>query len=55
MGRALRWGMAAALAGLALWYASYYTTVVVWELRKLFAWLAVPLLAGATAGRCGRR
>ncbi|MEV6685021.1 hypothetical protein AB0N28_06725 [Streptomyces sp. NPDC051130] len=42
--------MAAVLAGLALWYASYYTTVVVWELRKLFAWLAVPLLAGATAG-----
>ncbi|GHB51493.1 hypothetical protein GCM10010347_21620 [Streptomyces cirratus] len=50
MGRALRWAIAVLLAGLALWYASYYTTIVVWELRKIFAWLAAPLLAGATAG-----
>lgn len=53
MGRALRWGIAVLLAGLALWYASYYTTVVVWELRKIFAWLAVPLLVALPPGRCG--
>ncbi|MGR8009016.1 hypothetical protein [Streptomyces hypolithicus] len=35
--------------GLALWYASYLTTIMVWELRKIFFWLAVPLLAFALA------
>ncbi|WP_405706101.1 hypothetical protein OG264_03440 [Streptomyces xanthophaeus] len=32
-----------------LWYASYFTTIVVWEVRKLFAWLALPALAAAAA------
>ncbi|MFJ6783088.1 hypothetical protein [Streptomyces yangpuensis] len=35
------------VAGFVLWYASYYTTVLVWELRKLLAWFALPLLAVA--------
>ncbi|WP_420078073.1 hypothetical protein ACN6AT_01275 [Streptomyces sp. JL4002] len=47
MGRALRWGLTVLVAGFWLWYASYYTTIAVWELRKLFAWFALPLLAGA--------
>ncbi|MFF1556276.1 hypothetical protein [Streptomyces sp. NPDC058279] len=50
MGRALRWGTGILLAGLALWYGSYYTTIVVWELRKLLAWLAAPLLVAVAAG-----
>ncbi|MEU6057480.1 hypothetical protein [Streptomyces sp. NPDC047097] len=49
MSRALRGGLLALLAvvlvGLVLWYASYYTTIVVWEVRKLLPWLAVPLVA----------
>ncbi|MEU7555385.1 hypothetical protein AB0B01_24095 [Streptomyces sp. NPDC044571] len=49
MGRAVRWGTAVLLAGLAVWYGSYYTTIVVWELRKIFAWLSAPLLAAASA------
>ncbi|MGW6708967.1 hypothetical protein ACWGDE_29320 [Streptomyces sp. NPDC054956] len=44
MGRALRVGLFVVLAGLFLWYASYFTTIVVWELRKIFSWLAAPLL-----------
>lgn len=47
MGRALRVGIPVILAGLALWYASYYTTIMVWELRKIVSWLAVPLLFAA--------
>lgn len=45
MGRALRVGIGVLLAGFVLWYGSYYTTIAVWELRKLFAWFALPLLA----------
>ncbi|WP_405977013.1 hypothetical protein [Streptomyces sp. NBC_00158] len=48
MGRALRMGVPAGvvvLVGCAPLYAPYYSTVLVWELRKLFAWLALPLLA----------
>ncbi|MBT2448676.1 hypothetical protein J7F03_16575 [Streptomyces sp. ISL-43] len=44
MGRALRVGLPVLLAGCVLWYASYYTTIVVWETRNLFSWLAAPLL-----------
>jgi hypothetical protein len=47
MARALRWGISLLLLGLALWYGSYVTTLVWWELRKLFAWLSLPLLAAA--------
>ncbi|MFE1793580.1 hypothetical protein ACFW7J_35145, partial [Streptomyces sp. NPDC059525] len=50
MGRALRIGIPVAVVALlacAPLYAPYYTTVLVWELRKLFAWLALPLLAAA--------
>ncbi|MEV7832292.1 hypothetical protein AB0P12_17010 [Streptomyces subrutilus] len=50
MGRALRWGIPIILAGLAVWYASYVTTIVVWELRKLLSWLAAPLLVAAFVG-----
>lgn len=42
--------LAAALLGLLLWYGSYYTTILVWELRKLAAWLAAPLLLAAAIG-----
>ncbi|MFJ4776271.1 hypothetical protein [Streptomyces sp. NPDC088762] len=50
MNRALRVGLAVLPAGFVLWYASYYTTIAVWELRKLFAWFALPVLASvATA------
>ncbi|OKI54437.1 hypothetical protein [Streptomyces sp. MJM1172] len=45
MGRALRIGIPVILVGLFLWWASYFTTIVAWELRKIFAWLAAPLLA----------
>ncbi|MFE9773567.1 hypothetical protein ACFYOV_18230 [Streptomyces sp. NPDC005931] len=48
MGRTLRVGLPVllitVLAGLFLWYASYATTIMVWELRKIFSWLAAPLL-----------
>ncbi|MFJ3925178.1 hypothetical protein [Streptomyces sp. NPDC090022] len=50
MGRTLRvviGVLVAAVAGFVLWYASYVTTIVVWELRKLFAWFALPVLAVA--------
>lgn len=50
MGRALRVGLPVLLAGLAFWYGSYYTTIAVWELRKLLSWLAAPLLATALVG-----
>ncbi|OKK22022.1 hypothetical protein AMK16_01935 [Streptomyces sp. CB00455] len=50
MGRSLKVGIPLLLAGFALWYASYVTTIVVWELRKLLSWLALPLLvAGLVA------
>ncbi|MFH7596766.1 hypothetical protein WDV06_16945 [Streptomyces racemochromogenes] len=48
MGRALRVGIpvgGVVLVACAPLYAPYYSTVLVWELRKLFAWLALPLLA----------
>ncbi len=32
------------------WYASYTTTVVVWELRKLVTWLVAPALVALLAG-----
>ncbi|MFE2141161.1 hypothetical protein ACFXA3_05280 [Streptomyces sp. NPDC059456] len=47
MGRALRVGIPVLLLGLFLWWASYATTIIAWELRKLFSWFAAPLLAGA--------
>lgn len=47
MGRALRVGITVVVVGFALWWASYYTTIAVWELRKAFAWFALPLLAAA--------
>ncbi|MFB6613856.1 hypothetical protein ACIGFK_20125 [Streptomyces sp. NPDC085524] len=47
MGRVLRVGIAVVVAGFVFWWASYYTTIAVWELRKLFAWFALPLLAAA--------
>ncbi|MEU8775506.1 hypothetical protein [Streptomyces sp. NPDC048606] len=47
MGRMVRVGLAVVVAGFLLWYGSYYTTILVWEVRKLLAWLALPLL---TAG-----
>ncbi|MCX4529594.1 MULTISPECIES: hypothetical protein [unclassified Streptomyces] len=47
MGRALKTGLPVLLVGLFLWWASYFTTIVVWEARKIFAWLAAPLLAAA--------
>ncbi|MGW5848923.1 hypothetical protein ACWFQ8_13395 [Streptomyces sp. NPDC055254] len=50
MGRALRIAIPVLLAAAALWYASYVTTIALWELRKLFSWLAAPLVAtGAVA------
>ncbi|MEU6863444.1 hypothetical protein ABZ924_09255 [Streptomyces sp. NPDC046876] len=50
MSRAMRMGIPAGLvilAACAPLYAPYYTTILVWELRKFFAWLALPLLAAA--------
>ncbi|MFG2621171.1 hypothetical protein ACGFXC_26500 [Streptomyces sp. NPDC048507] len=44
MARLLRVAIPVLLLGLLLWYASYVTTIAVWELRKLFSWLSVPLL-----------
>ncbi|MBW5482254.1 hypothetical protein [Streptomyces bambusae] len=46
-GRVLRGGLWLGVAGFVFWYASYYTTILVWELRKIFAWFALPLLAAA--------
>ncbi|MEW1632980.1 hypothetical protein AB0469_02790 [Streptomyces sp. NPDC093801] len=49
MSRALRVGMTlggvVVVAACVPLFAPYYSTVLVWELRKLFAWLALPLLA----------
>ncbi len=53
MGRAWRWGLTLLVAGVVLWYASYYTTILVWELRKLLAWFALPLLAVACCVAAG--
>ncbi|MFE2288596.1 hypothetical protein ACFXDJ_31075 [Streptomyces sp. NPDC059443] len=50
MGRILRVALPVLLVGLALWYGSYYTTVLVWELRKLVSWLAAPLLLAGAVG-----
>ncbi|MEV7723580.1 hypothetical protein AB0P15_02455 [Streptomyces sp. NPDC087917] len=47
MARAWKVAIPVLLLGLALWYASYLTTITVWELRKLFSWLSVPLLVAA--------
>ncbi|WP_284581461.1 hypothetical protein [Streptomyces sp. 2P-4] len=52
MDRILRIGIPAAAAALVLlapWYAPYYSTIAVWELRKALSWLAVPVLAAALA------
>uniref|UniRef100_A0AAU2K0T4 Uncharacterized protein n=1 Tax=Streptomyces sp. NBC_00049 TaxID=2903617 RepID=A0AAU2K0T4_9ACTN len=50
MGRVLRVGLAVVVVGFGLWYASYVTTIAVWELRKLFAWFALPLIAAGCTG-----
>ncbi|MFI8266516.1 MULTISPECIES: hypothetical protein [unclassified Streptomyces] len=42
--RALWVGTPVLLAGLFFWWASYATTIIVWEGRKLLSWLAAPLL-----------
>ncbi|MFK0216598.1 hypothetical protein ACIQWN_00240 [Streptomyces vinaceus] len=42
--RALWVGIPVLLAGLFFWWASYATTIIVWEGRKLLSWLAAPLL-----------
>ncbi|WP_030773482.1 hypothetical protein [Streptomyces sp. NRRL F-2664] len=47
MARAWGWGLTVLTTAFVLWYASYYTTVMVWELRKLFAWFALPLFTVA--------
>lgn len=44
MKRAWQVGLPVLLAGLFLWWASYFTTIVIWEFRKILSWLAVPLL-----------
>ncbi|GIE77991.1 hypothetical protein Aph02nite_39410 [Actinoplanes philippinensis] len=45
MGRALRWVVPlAGIIALVVWWASYATTIVVWELRKLTPWLVLVLL-----------
>ncbi|MET9604831.1 hypothetical protein ABZZ17_07150 [Streptomyces sp. NPDC006512] len=47
MGRRLiRIVIPGALLLFALWYGSYYTTILVWELRKLFSWIWLPVLLG---------
>ncbi|MGI5447895.1 hypothetical protein ACQEVM_19455 [Streptomyces sp. CA-243310] len=44
MGRVWRVLLAVLFAGFVLWYASYYTTIMVWEGRKILSWLAPPVL-----------
>ncbi|KOU82855.1 hypothetical protein MRQ86_01355 [Streptomyces sp. MMS21 TC-5] len=53
MTRAWGWGLTALATAFVLWYASYYTTIMVWELRKLFAWFSLPLLAVAACIAAG--
>ncbi|MFI7648608.1 hypothetical protein ACIBTZ_21335 [Micromonospora sp. NPDC049460] len=53
MHRALRMGtpiFLLILLGAVGWYASYATTVLVWELRKLVPWLVAPALLALLAG-----
>ncbi|MEU5721919.1 hypothetical protein ABZ783_08850 [Micromonospora sp. NPDC047738] len=50
MGRALRVGLPVLLLGAVGWYASYATTILVWELRKLVPWLIAPALVALLAG-----
>ncbi|MEO3781030.1 hypothetical protein ABGB16_30385 [Micromonospora sp. B11E3] len=53
MSRTLRVGtpiLLLLLLGAVAWYASYATTVLVWELRKLLPWLAAPALLALLAG-----
>ncbi|MCW3816193.1 hypothetical protein ONA91_17250 [Micromonospora sp. DR5-3] len=53
MGRALRVGtpfFLLLLLGAIAWYASYATTILVWELRKLVPWLVAPALLALLAG-----
>ncbi|WP_229402238.1 hypothetical protein [Micromonospora okii] len=38
------------LLGAVAWYASYATTIAVWELRKLLPWLVAPALVALLAG-----
>ncbi|HEY0699108.1 MAG TPA: sulfite exporter TauE/SafE family protein [Micromonospora sp.] len=50
MGRALRFGIPVVLLLLLGWYASYATTILLWELRKLVPWLIAPALVALLAG-----
>ncbi|GAA2710150.1 hypothetical protein ACFY2R_27940 [Micromonospora olivasterospora] len=51
MGRALRVVIPVLLLLLGVaWYASYATTIAVWELRKLLPWLVAPALVAVLAG-----
>ncbi|MEU8664449.1 hypothetical protein [Actinoplanes philippinensis] len=49
MGRALRWILPLAGIALFLWWASYATTIVLWELRKLTPWLVLLTLVAVLA------
>jgi len=49
MMRALRWGIPLVLLGLFVWWASYATTIFVWELRKAMPWLTLPALVALLA------
>ncbi|KJY16594.1 MULTISPECIES: hypothetical protein [Streptomyces] len=53
MARAWGWVLTALATAFVLWYASYYTTIMVWELRKLFAWFSLPLLTVACCVAAG--
>ncbi|MFE9466762.1 hypothetical protein ACFYNW_24395 [Streptomyces virginiae] len=53
MARAWGWGLTALATAFVLWYASYYTTIMVWELRKLFAWFSLPVSAVACCVAAG--
>ncbi|MFF3868042.1 hypothetical protein [Micromonospora sp. NPDC001898] len=50
MGRTLRVGIPILLLAAVGWYASYVTTILVWEVRKLVPWLVAPVLVALFAG-----
>ncbi|MER5705027.1 hypothetical protein ABT023_24185 [Micromonospora sp. NPDC002296] len=50
MGRTLRVGIPILLLAAVGWCASYATTVLVWEVRKLVPWLVAPALVALLAG-----
>ncbi|MFC4063358.1 hypothetical protein [Actinoplanes subglobosus] len=55
MGRALWWGLPVlAVTVLLLWWASYVTTIAVWELRNLTPWLVLAVLVAALAAAGAR-